>query len=72
MVELFLKMATIFLNSTNRDWMYTPESFKIELFGEKVLSHKIICIFGSGLTVCTFKSCQSVKKVSRSWAMTLL
>ena len=52
-------MATIILNLTNRqktqqiETVYTPKSSKIELFeGEKVFSHIIICIFGSGLTVC--------------------
>ena len=46
------------------------KSSKIELFeGDKVFTHKVICIFGSVLIVRSFKSCQSVKKVSRSWAM---
>ena len=58
MTELFFKMATIFLNLTNRkkinrQRLYTPESFKIGLFkGEKVFSYQIIYIFGSCLTVC--------------------
>ena len=41
-------------NSTDRlRCLCTPENSKIELFErEKVFSHKIIGIFGSGLTVC--------------------
>ena len=51
-------MATIFVNLTKK------------LFeGEKVFSHKIICIFGSGLTVCVLL--KVVKRVSSNWAMTL-
>ena len=59
MAELFFKMATIFLNLKQivkkliRQRLYTPESSKIELFeGEKVFSHKIICIHWSVLIVC--------------------
>ena len=40
-------MATVFKVN-----LYTPESSKIQLFeGEKVFSHKSICIFGSVLIV---------------------
>ena len=56
--ELFSKIATIFLNLANCQKTHQietvhTESSKIELFeGEKVFSHKIICIFVSDLTVC--------------------
>ena len=75
MAQLFFKMAInrSSKSSSDRDFnIHRKESSKIELFeGEKVFSHKIICIFWSGLTVCNFDSCQGMKKISMSWAMIL-
>ena len=62
-------------NSTDRD-LYTPKSSKIEqieLFKcEKVFSQKYLYFWVSFdcMYVCR-ESCQSVKKVSRSWAMSM-
>ena len=78
MAKLFFKMGTIFLNLTNHqkthqiETVHTRKLYKIELFeGEKVFSHKLLCIFGPGLTVQYVESCQSMKRASRSSAMTL-
>ena len=72
--ELFSKIATIFLNLANCQKTHQietvhTESSKIELFeGEKVFSHKIICIFVSDLTVCVLlKAVRAWRKFEGVW-----
>ena len=66
--ELFFKLATIFLNLTNRQKAQQIETVHTWRWEIKLLKvcHKIICICGSGLTVCVlFKAVKVWRKFQR-------